>query len=185
MIYKNLMECNFVGDTKAPLLRYFSFLSGLKYGDISNTGQNMDYQILKNLHFKPLLKNSFHSFHIDLIDTRGEKITFLSVGFTRLVFMFRKTFSTQFQRKTFYKMVPARQIEIPYYRDIGRQRGRGFGALAQNIGRKNMPFLHKNVVPAAKRVGADLMEFAARKTAEIVNGRKFSETQQRVWHSKL
>ena len=50
-------------------------------------------------------------------------------------------------------MVASNQVEIPYYRGIGRQRGRGFGALAQVIGRTAIPFLRKYIVPAAKRVG--------------------------------
>ena len=44
-------------------------------------------------------------------------------------------------------MVASRQVEIPYYRAVGRQRGRGFGALAQVIGRTAIPFLRKYVVP--------------------------------------
>ena len=69
-------------------------------------------------------------------------------------------------------MVASRQVEIPYYRAVGRQRGRGFGALAQVIGRTAIPFLRKYVVPAAKRVGADLLEFAVPEIAEVVSGRK-------------
>ena len=69
-------------------------------------------------------------------------------------------------------MVASRQVEIPYYRAVGRQRGRGFGALAQVIGRTAIPFLRKYVVPAAKRVGADLLEFAAPEFGEIISGRK-------------
>ena len=69
-------------------------------------------------------------------------------------------------------MVSSRQVEIPYYRAVGRQRGRGFGALAQVIGRTAIPFLRKYVVPAAKGVGADLLEFAVPEIAEVVSGRK-------------
>ena len=69
-------------------------------------------------------------------------------------------------------MVASRQVEIPYYRAAGRQRGRGFGALAQVIGRTAIPFLRKYVVPAAKRVGADLFELAVPEIAEVVSGRK-------------
>ena len=69
-------------------------------------------------------------------------------------------------------MVASKQVEIPYYRAVGRQRGRGFGALAQVIGKTAIPFLRKYVVPAAKRVGADLLEFAVPETAEVVSGRK-------------
>ena len=52
-------------------------------------------------------------------------------------------------------MVASREVEIPFYRGVGRQRGGGFGALAQVIGRTAIPFLRKVIVPAAKRVGAD------------------------------
>ena len=69
-------------------------------------------------------------------------------------------------------MVASRQVEIPYYRAVGRQRGRGFGALAQVIGRTAIPFLRNYVVPAAKRVGADLLEFAAPEIGEVISGRK-------------
>ena len=53
-------------------------------------------------------------------------------------------------------MVASNTLELPYYKGIGRQRGRGFGALAQVIERTAIPFLRKYIVPAGKRVGADL-----------------------------
>ena len=73
-------------------------------------------------------------------------------------------------------MVASRQVEIPYYRAVGRQRGRGFGSLAQVIGRTAIPFLRKYVVPAAKRIGADMLEFAVPEIAEVVSGRKNFKT---------
>ena len=73
-------------------------------------------------------------------------------------------------------MVASRQVDIPYYRGVGRQRGRGFGALAQVIGRTAIPFLRKYIVPAAKRVGVDLLEFAVPEIAEVVSGRKNFKT---------
>ena len=69
-------------------------------------------------------------------------------------------------------MVASRQAEIPYYRGFGRQRGRGFGALAQVMGRTAIPFLRKYVVTAAKRIGADMLEFAAPEIGEFISGRK-------------
>ena len=96
LIYSDLVEYNIVGDTKAPLLRCFTFISELKGGDIVTNGQYMNYQTLSNLQFRPLLKNSFHSIHIDLRDTSGEKIPLASVGITRLVLMFRKVSSIHF-----------------------------------------------------------------------------------------
>ena len=69
-------------------------------------------------------------------------------------------------------MVASRQVEIPYNRGVGRQRGRGFGALAQGIGRTAVHFLRRYVVPAAKRIGADTLEFAASETGVVISGRK-------------
>ena len=85
MIYSDLVEYNIVGDTKTPLLQRVPFISKLKGGDIITTGQYMNYQTFSDLQFRPLLKNSFHSLHIDLRDTSGQKIPFVSVGITRLV----------------------------------------------------------------------------------------------------
>ncbi len=90
MIYTDIVEYNIVGDTEAPLLRCFPFISKLKSGDIITTGQYMNYQPFSNLQCRRLLKSSFYSIHIDLRDTSGEKIIFVSVGITRHVLMFRK-----------------------------------------------------------------------------------------------
>ena len=73
-------------------------------------------------------------------------------------------------------MVASKQVELPIYRGVSRQRGRGFGALAQVFGRTAIPVLRKYFVPAAKRVGADLLEFAAQEFAEVVSGRKNFKT---------
>ena len=90
--------------------------------------------------------------------------------------MFRKVSNIHFQPKKRYKVVASRQKEIPYYRGVGQQRGRGFGALAQFIGRTAIPFLRKYVVPAANRIGADMLEFAAPQIGEVVSGRKNIKT---------
>ena len=73
-------------------------------------------------------------------------------------------------------MVASRQVGIPYHRGVGRQLGRGFGSLAQIIGRTAIPLLRKYIVPAAKSVGADLLDFAVPEIAEVVSGRKNFKT---------
>ena len=73
-------------------------------------------------------------------------------------------------------MVDSRQLAIPFYRDIGQQRGRGFGAHIQNFGRTAIPRFRENIFPPAKRVDADLLEFDAQKFAEVVGGRKNFKT---------
>ena len=73
-------------------------------------------------------------------------------------------------------MVASNTLELPYYKSNGRKRGRGFGALAQVIGRTAIPFLKKYLVAAAKRVGADSLEFAVPEVADVVSGKKNFKT---------
>ena len=83
-------------------------------------------------------------------------------------------------------MVASNTLELPYYKRIGRQRGRGFGAAAQVIGRTAIPFVKKYIVPAAKRVGADLLEFAVPEVADVVSGKKnFKTAAKRVGRQTL
>ena len=82
-------------------------------------------------------------------------------------------------------MVASRQVQIPFYRGVGRQRGRRFGAPAQVIGRTAIPFLRKYIFPAAKRVGADLLEFAVPEIAEVVSGKNLKTAAKRVRRQTL
>ena len=75
-------------------------------------------------------------------------------------------------------MLASNTLELPYYIGIGRQRGLGFGALAQVIGRTTFLFLRKNIFLAAKRVGADLLEFTVPEVADVVRGKKFQNSCQ-------
>ena len=78
------------------------------------------------------------------------------------------------------KKVASNTLEIPYYKSIGRQRGRGFEALALVLGRTAIPFLKNNIESAAKRVGADLLEFAVPEVVDIVSGKKISKLLPRA-----
>ena len=83
-------------------------------------------------------------------------------------------------------MVASRQVEFPYFRAVGRQKGRRFGALAHVIGRTAIPFLRKYVVPAAKRIGADMLEFAAPEIGKVFRGRnKFKSAAKSVGKKTL
>ena len=55
------------------MLRCFRIILKVKPENILTTGQYMNYQAFSKLQFKPLPKTSFHSNHIDLRDTSGEK----------------------------------------------------------------------------------------------------------------
>ena len=73
-------------------------------------------------------------------------------------------------------MVASGQVEIPDYRGVGRQHGRGFGALAQVCGRTAIHFLLEYYVQTAKRVGADMLEFAAPEIGKVISDRKSFKT---------
>ena len=73
-------------------------------------------------------------------------------------------------------MVAQSSANFPIFRGHARQRGRGFGALAQTHGRTAIPFIKKYIVPAAKRIGADLFEIAAPEIGEVVSGQKKLKT---------
>ena len=76
-------------------------------------------------------------------------------------------------------MVASRLVEIPYYGTVGKQRGRGFGALTQVFGRTAIPFLRTFVVPVAKRIGADMLEFAEPENGEVFSSRKSFKTAEK------
>ena len=73
-------------------------------------------------------------------------------------------------------MVASRPVESTFYRAVGRQERRGFGALAQMIGRTASPFLRQYVVPVEKRIGADMLEFAAPDIGKVISGTKSFKT---------
>ena len=73
-------------------------------------------------------------------------------------------------------MVASNTVELPYYKGIGRQRGRGFGALAQVFVKTAIPFLRKFIVPTTERVDADLLAFAVPEVADVVSGKKNFKT---------
>ena len=76
MIYKDFIEYEIISDTTTPLLCCFPVISKLKAGDIITTGHYMYYQTFINLQFRPLLKDSFHSIHIEFKGTSVETYPF-------------------------------------------------------------------------------------------------------------
>ena len=79
-------------------------------------------------------------------------------------------------------MVASRQVDIPFHRGVGRQRGRGFGArcTCKSYWENCNSFLSKYNVPAAECVDVDLLEFAAPEIAEAVSGRRNFKTAAKI-----
>ena len=82
-------------------------------------------------------------------------------------------------------MDASRQVEIPICRGFGQQHGRIFDPIAQLVGGTAILFLPKYIVPAAKRVGAELLEFAVPEIADVVNGKKFKTAAKSVGRQTL
>ena len=54
--------------------------------------------------------------------------------------MFRKTCNFDFLQKRRFTMVVSKQVKIPFYSGIGRQRGKGFIQLEHAFGRRVLSF---------------------------------------------
>ena len=61
---------------------------------------------------------------------------------------------------------------MPHFSGHYRQRGSGFGALAMGIGRVALPLARKFIVPAAKRIGKELLVQAAPELIDIATRKK-------------
>ena len=64
------------------------------------------------------------------------------------------------------------QANLPLFSGHYRQRGVGFGALALGIGRVVLPLARKFVIPAAKKIGKELLLQAAPELIEVATKRK-------------
>ena len=64
------------------------------------------------------------------------------------------------------------QATMPHFSGHYRQRGSGFGALDMVIGRVALPLARKFIVPAAKRIGKELLVQAAPKLLDIATRKK-------------
>ena len=73
-------------------------------------------------------------------------------------------------------MVAQNSTDFPIFRGHAGQRCEGFGALASTLGRTAIPQIKIYIVPAAKRIGADLFEVAAPEIGEVFSGRNRLKT---------
>ena len=74
-------------------------------------------------------------------------------------------------------MVASNTLELPYYKGIGRQR---FWGPCASYWENRHSFLEKSIVPAAKRLGANLLEFEVPEVADVVSGKKDFKTAAKI-----
>ena len=61
---------------------------------------------------------------------------------------------------------------MPHFSGHYRQRGSGFGALAAGIGRFALPLARKFILPAAKKIGRELLVQGAPELLDVVTTKK-------------
>lgn len=66
----------------------------------------------------------------------------------------------------------ANQASLPHFSGHYRQRGSGFGALAAGIGRFALPLAKKFILPAAKKIGKELLVQGAPEILEVITKKK-------------
>ena len=66
----------------------------------------------------------------------------------------------------------AKQASLPHFSGHYRQRGSGFGALAAGIGRVAIPFARWVILPAAKKLGRELLISAAPELIDVAMKKK-------------
>ena len=88
-VYMNGIEYQFVGDTKAPMLRVITLNSRMKNGCINHT-QPIQHETFQDLQFRKVLSNNFSSLNIELRNENGEYVPFLGNGAVTITLKFKK-----------------------------------------------------------------------------------------------
>ena len=87
-IYTNPIEYQYVGDTKAPLLRVIDSKQRLKNGSVCELEPTRI--VFSNLDYKKLLSNTIQSISIKLRTETGELVPFSGTDKVILTFQFKK-----------------------------------------------------------------------------------------------
>ena len=82
-------------------------------------------------------------------------------------------------------MIASREVEIPLCRGVGRQRGRGFGALAQVIGKLQVHFCVNISSQLQNAYVLTCWNFLCQKFPRFLAVERFSTQLQRVWEDRL
>ena len=112
---------------------------------------------------------------MEIGDTTGEKILFVSIRITRVVLFFRKISKTQFWFKHHTKQLLKIQLIFLFF-EVTQDIVEEVLVLMRKLLRELKSPLKKYIVQAAKKTGANLIEVTAPEIGEIVSGRKKLKT---------
>ena len=85
----NIIEYQYVGDAKAPLLRVIDSKQRLKNGSVCELGPTHRI-VFSNLDYKKLLSNTIQSISIELRTETGQLVPFSGTGKAILTLQFKK-----------------------------------------------------------------------------------------------
>ena len=88
-IYPNIIEYQYVGDAKAPLLGVIDSKQRLKNGSVCELEQT-NRIVFSNLNYKKLLSNTIHSISVELRTETGQLVPFSGTGNVILTLQFKK-----------------------------------------------------------------------------------------------
>ena len=113
--------------------------------------------------YTKLLSNTIQSISVELRTETSQLATFSGTSKVILTLQFKK-----FGESNGIILYQS-SICIALFSGHYRQRGSGFGALASGIGRIALPLARKFIIPAAKRVGKELLLQSVPELMDVVN----------------
>lgn len=88
-VYINIIDYQYVGDTKSPLLKIYNRKCKIRNGEI-NPQEIQSNETFTDLELKKLLTTNIQSIRIELRTSTGELLPFLGTGRTTVTLIFRK-----------------------------------------------------------------------------------------------
>ena len=161
----NLIQYQTVGDAKAPLLRVIDSNRRIKNGSACSIELN-HRKNFTNLDYKKLFTSSVQSISVQLRTETGTLVPFAGTGKVVFTLKFKR-----FDRKPIEQYY-AKQASLPHFSGHYRQRDSGFGTLAAGIGRVAIPFARQVILPAAKKLGRELLMSAAPELIDVAMKKK-------------
>ena len=78
----------------------------------------------------------------------------------------------------------AKQVYLTHFSSYNRQRGNGIGALAAGIGRVVLPFAKKQLLPAAKIIGKELLTQSFPEILDVIAKKNYPVKQSQKFYEK-
>ena len=177
LIYTNATEYLYVVDAKAPMQRVIDSEQGLQNGS-SCVLEPTHRIVIKNLNYKKLLSNTIQSISIELRTEMGQLDPLSGTGKVILTLQFKKC--VDYMDSYYTNQASSLTHFFGHY----RQRASGFGVVASGIGCVALPPARKFVLPAAKRIGKELLLQCVPELMDVIGKKKSPKQAPKKHHIK-